>query len=68
MTILEKFLILYSDKYGIQPSVPEPTRGWLRHDQNKVTEMREFQVASAVRIQIHKIVDSKSQVQHIARM
>lgn len=39
MTNLEKFLILYSDKYGIQPSVPEPTMGRLRHEQNKVTEM-----------------------------
>jgi hypothetical protein len=39
MTNLEKFLILYSDKYGIQPRVPEPTAAWLRHEQNKVTEM-----------------------------
>jgi len=39
MTNPEKFLILYSDKYGIQPSVPEPTRGWLKQEQNKVTEM-----------------------------
>jgi hypothetical protein len=65
MTNLEKFLILYSDKYGIQSSVPEPTAVWLRHEQNKVTEMQEFQAASAVHIQIHKIPDSKSQVQHI---
>jgi len=39
MTNLEKCLILYSDKYGIQLRVPEPPAVWLRHEQNNVTEM-----------------------------
>jgi hypothetical protein len=39
MTNLEILLILYFDKFGIQPRVPEPTVVWLRHEQNTVTEM-----------------------------